>query len=145
MVENKATKRALKDTGYTLKLILGSDPERGSQIIDISEPVGEALSVEDVFPNDMGDYGIAKRILGLWESCSSPNWLSTPPMYTYTSDLSILQDIARIIDASIVNAKQASAIKTLIADAFQRREDDRLKGLDNVFQEHWGKVTILNK
>ena len=145
MVENKATKRALKNTGYTLKLILGSDPERGSQIIDISEPVGEALSVEDVFPNDIGDYGIAKRILGLWESCSSPNWLSTPPMYTYTSDLSIMQDIDRIIDAAIVNAKQASAIKTLIADVFQKREEERLYSLDDVFQEHWGKVTILDK
>lgn len=145
MVENKATKRALKNTGYTLKLILGSDPERGSQIIDISEPVGEALSVEDVFPNDMGDYGIAKRILGLWESCSRPNWLSTPPLHTGAADIFVMQDINRIIDAAVVNTKQASAIKTLIANAFQKREEERLYGLDEVFQEHWGKVTILNK
>lgn len=138
MVENKAT--ALKNTDYTLKLILGREPGREPKIIDVSGPVKEALTVEETFSGDISSYGITKRIIGLWESCSSPNWLTTPPIYTHMADIFILQDINRIIDAAIVNAKQAESVKSLIADAFAKRDSDRMAGIDKVFEDVWGKI-----
>lgn len=138
MVENKAT--ALKNTDYTLKLILGRDPGREPKIIDISEPVKEALTVEETFPDDIMAYGITNRIIGLWESCSDPHWLTTPPVYTHMADIFIKQDINRIIDAAIVNAKQAESVKSLIADAFEKRDRERMAGIDKVFEDVWGKI-----
>ena len=144
MVENKAD-WALKNTSYELKLILGSTPDRESQIIDISEPVKEALTRGDLFPDNLEECGIAKRILGLWESSTSPNWLETAPMYTYTADIVILQDINRIIDAAIVNTKQATALKELISEAFRNRERERMAGMDYVFGEHYGFVSFPDR
>lgn len=139
MVENKAQARALKDTNYKVKLLLGSDPEHGSKMIDITEPVKEALSYDDVFPYDIFDYGIANKIIGILEVSgdnNTPNYTASPSLRTHRSDVFIIQDIDRIIDAAIVNAKQADSIKMLIADAFQKREDERMRGVDFVLQEH---------
>ena len=119
---------------------MGRDPGREPKIIDISEPVKEALTVEETFPDDIMAYGITNRIIGLWESCSDPHWLTTPPVYTHRADIFILQDINRIIDAAIVNAKQAESVKSLIADAFAKRDNDRMAGIDKVFEDVWGKI-----
>lgn len=139
MADNKAT--ALKDTDYSLKLILQGDITRESKIIDISEPVKEALMVEDLFPEDLyADNGIAKRLVGLWEE--SPQWNETAPMFTYTDDRYLLQDINRIIDAAIVNTKQAESVKDLIAEVFKKRDDQRMAKIDYTIGEHYGFITF---
>ena len=139
MADNKAT--ALKNTDYSLKLILQGDITRESKIIDISEPVREALTVEDLFPEDLyAENGIAKRLIGLWEESS--NWTETAPMFTYTDDRYLLQDINRIIDAAIVNTKQAESVKALIAETFKKRDDQRMAKIDYTLGEHYGFVTF---
>lgn len=141
MADNKAT--ALKDTDYSLKLILQGDITRESKIIDISEPVKEALTVDDVLPSDSyADKGIARRLVGLWEESMNPNWMETAPMFTYTDDRYLLQDINRIIDAAIVNSKQAESVKALIAETFRNREDQRMVKIDHTLGEHYGFVTF---
>lgn len=142
MADNKAT--ALKDTSYSLKLILEGDITRESKIIDISEPVKEALTVEDLFPDDLcAENGIAKRLVGLWEESS--NWSETAPMFTYTHDRYLLQDINRIIDAAIVNTKQAESVKDLIAEVFKKRDDQRMTKIDYTIGEHYGFITFPNQ
>lgn len=141
MADNKAT--ALKDVNYSLKLILQGDITRESKIIDISEPVKEALMLEDVLPEDSYmDRGIAKRLVGLWEESSNPNWMETAPMFTYTDDRYLLQDINRIIDAAIVNTKQAESVKDLIAETFKKRNDQRMAKIDYTLGEHYGFITF---
>ena len=141
MADNKAT--ALKDTSYSLKLILEGDTTRESRIIDISEPVKEALARDDVFPADSYmDRGIAKRLVGLWEESKNPNWMETAPMYTYTDDGYLLQDINRIIDAAIVNTKQAESVKELIAEVFSKRDHQRMAKIDYTIGEHYGFITF---
>lgn len=144
MADNKAT--ALKDVNYSLKLILEGDITRESKIIDISEPVKEALMLEDVLPDDSYmDRGIAKRLVGLWEESSNPNWMETAPMFTYTDDRYLLQDINRIIDAAIVNTKQAESVKDLIAEVFKKRDDQRMAKIDYTLGEHYGFITFPNQ
>lgn len=141
MADNKAT--ALKDVNYSLKLILEGDITRESRIIDISEPVKEALMLEDVLPDDSYmDRGIAKRLVGLWEESVNPNWMETAPMFTYTDDRYLLQDINRIIDAAIVNTKQAESVKDLIAEVFKKRDDQRMAKIDYTIGEHYGFITF---
>lgn len=140
MADNKAT--ALKYADYSLKLILQGDITRESKIIDISEPVKEALTVEDVAPEDSYlERGIAKRLVGLWEQGPN-NWLETAPMFTYTDDRYLLQDINRIIDAAIVNTKQAESVKALIAETFKKRDDQRMAKIDYTLGEHYGFITF---
>lgn len=142
MADNKAT--ALKETDYSLKLILQGDITRESKIIDISEPVKEALMVEDLFPEDLyAENGIAKRLIGLWED--GHNWMETAPMFTYTDDRYLLQDINRIIDAAIVNTKQAESVKDLIAEVFKKRDDQRMAKIDYTLGEHYGFITFPNQ
>ena len=140
MAEDKADK-ALREAEYTLKLIIASDKDRESHIIDISDVVRDELTEKDVFPeNTAWDWGISKRLVGLWED--GRNWTSTPPLYCVEDDESIIEGINRIIDASVVNAKQASSMKDLIADLFQKRKSDKYAKMDRTFGEQWGFITF---
>lgn len=75
----------------------------------------------------------------------NPNWMETAPMFTYTDDRYLLQDINRIIDAAIVNTKQAESVKALIAETFKKRDDQRMAKIDYTLGEHYGFVTFPNQ
>lgn len=132
MADNKAN--ALKEANYQVKLVLGRDPDHQSKIIDITAPVIESLSALEVFDSTT-DYGIAYSIIGLLETSDAPNFLASTPLRTARYNIFLLQDINRILDATIVNAKQLEAVKGLVASAFEKREHDALMGLDHVLGE----------
>ena len=132
MAENKAS--ALKDANYKVKLILGASPKEKGRLIDITEPVVEALSDRDLFASD-GDFGIAYKIVGLLETSVSPNYTASTPLRTHRDGIFLLQDVERILDASIVNAKQLEAVKDLMRTAFRKREDDAMAGIDYLLQD----------
>lgn len=135
MAGNKA-EQALREAKYSVKLILGSDPEHGSKIIDITEPVISAVD-EDILPTNSGsDFGIAYKIIGVIEQAQNPNYTQTPPLYTHRNDFFLMQDIRSVLEASIVNAKQLEAIEKLIGEVFKKHDRECMDGVDYVLREH---------
>lgn len=129
MADNKA--KALKDANYTIKLILGTSPEHSPRVIDISEPVKEALEYNNVVHED-NTLGIAYSIVGIREVLDTEEvgFGRTEALRTPNSRVTLHQNILAIIQASIVNAKQYEAVKKLIDDAFQKDADDERTGAD---------------
>lgn len=147
MADNKAT--ALTEANYNIKLILGVDPNHRSKIIDITKPIVDALSYRDIFPEGVDDIGIAHRIIGVLEQTTgpgAPNYLHSPALRTNRQFISLVQDINRILDATIVNNKQLEAVKELVADVFKKYDDDCMAGINRVLAEHIDSQTqdILN-
>ena len=137
MAEDKAP--ALTEANYNIKLILGRDANHKSKIIDITKPIVDALSYKDIFPEGLDDTGIAYRIIGVLEETKgpgAPNYLHSPALRTNRQFMFLIQDINRILDATIVNAKQLGAVKGLVADVFKKHDDDSMSGIDYVLKEH---------
>ena len=137
MAEDKAP--ALTEANYNIKLILGRDPNHKSKIIDITKPIVDALSYKDIFPEGLDDTGIAYRIIGVLEETKgpgAPNYLHSPALSTNRQFIFLIQDINRILDATIVNAKQLEAVKGLVAEVFKKHDDDSMSGIDYVLKEH---------
>ena len=137
MAEDKAP--ALTEANYNIKLILGRDPNHKSKIIDITKPIVDALSYKDIFPEGLADTGIAYRIIGVLEETTgpgAPNYLHSPSLHTCREYIFLIQDINRILDATIVNAKQLEAVKGLVAEVFKKHDDDSMSGVDFVLKEH---------
>ena len=147
MADNKAP--ALTEANYNIKLILGVDPNHKSKVIDITKPIVEALSYNDVFPEGIDDMGIAYRIIGVLEQTTgpgAPNYLHSPALRTNRQFMFLIQDINRILDATIVNNKQLEAVKGLVAGVFKKHDDDCMAGINRVLAEHIDSQTqdILN-
>ena len=137
MAEDKAP--ALTEANYNIKLILGRDPNHKSKVIDITKPIVDALSYKDIFPEGLDDIGIAYRIIGVLEETTgpgAPNYLHSPALRTNRQFIFLVQDINRILDATIVNAKQLEAVKGLVAEVFKKHDDDSMSGVDYVLKEH---------
>ena len=139
MADTKAEK-ALTEANYTVKLILGGSSKAEARVIDITESVLEALSYDEVFDGSMEDAGIAHSIIGLLETSANPNFLASTPLHTDRNNLFLLQDVEKVLNASIVNGKQLQAIKDLIRLAFDKRADDSLRGVDFALREQLGKT-----
>lgn len=134
MADNKA--KALKEADYTIKLILGSDPEHGPKVIDISQPVKDALDYEDVVCSD-GSTGIAYKIIGVREQLLGDGigFGRTEALRTPNARVSLYQNVLAIIQASIVNAKQYEAVKSLIDSAFSKDKADEQNGAEYALLE----------
>ena len=132
MADTKA-KKALTEANYTIKLILGSDPEHEGKVIDISQPVKEALNYEEVVYSD-GSVGIAYKIIGIREELLEDDlgFGRTEALRTPNARVSLYQNILAILQASIVNARQYEAIKTLVDGAFNKDKSDEQQGADYV-------------
>lgn len=144
MTENKADK-VLREVNYNIKLILGSDPNHESMVIDITKPVIDALPYDYVFPEEEGDIGIAYKIIGVLEQTSAPgvpNYMHSPSLRTPRQFLFLIQDINHVLEASIVNAKQLDAVKKLVADVFEKHVTDCMAGIDKVLQKSLSKSVI---
>ena len=137
MADNKAP--ALTEANYNIKLILGASPSYKSRVIDITKPVVEALSYRDVFPDGVDDIGIAYKIIGVLEQTTgpgAPNYLHSPALRTNRQFLFLIQDINRILDATIVNNKQLEAVKQLVEEVFKKHDNDCMTGIDKVLSEN---------
>ena len=141
MAENKA-EQALREAKYSAKLILGSDPEHGSKIIDITEPVITSVGEDISLTDSNSDFGIAYKIIGIIEQAQNPNYTHTPPLYTHRNDFFLMQDIRNVLEASIVNAKQLEAIEKLIEEVFKKHDRECMDGIDYVLREHLGDNVI---
>ena len=130
MADNKADK-ALKNAKYSVKLILGADPKTDPKVIDITAPVMEAVAYEDVITGD-GTPGIAYKIVGIRENADAGDFGfgQTVPLRTNMYDIFLIQDIERLLNATIVNTKQLSALKELVREAFRKRELDAQQGAE---------------
>ena len=138
MADNKAT-QALKDANYKVKLILGASPNKESRLVDITKPVVETLADRDLFPGD-DDYGIAYDVVGIYEMSDRPNYLATTPLRTHRYDTFLLQDIERVLEASIVNAKQLEAAKELVRAIFKKHEKAAMDGIDSALRYELFKI-----
>lgn len=137
MADNKAT--ALTEANYNIKLILGVSPNHKSKVIDITKPIVEALSYSDIFPEGLDDIGIAYKIIGVLEQTTGPgvpNYLHSPALRTNRQFMFLVQDINRILDATIVNNKQLEAVKGLVAEVFRKHDDDCMAGIEHVLAKH---------
>ena len=134
MADNKA--KALKEADYTIKLILGSDPEHKPKVIDISQSVKDALDYEDIVYSD-GSAGITYKIIGVQEQMLDDDigFGRTEALRTPNARVSLYQNVLAIIQASIVNAKQYEAVKSLIDSAFNKNRDDERNGAEYALLE----------
>lgn len=130
MADNKADK-ALKNAKYSVKLILGSDPKTGPKVIDITAPVMEAVAYEDVVTKNATP-GIAYQIVGIRENADAGDFGfgQTVPLRTNLFDIFLIQDIERLLNAAVVNAKQLSALKELVREVFRKRELESQQGAE---------------
>ncbi len=129
MAEDKVD-QILKDAEYSVKLILGREPGNGPVMVDITDPVIRTLDSDYVMGND-SEHGIRYKIIGIREEANGENFgfayteaLRTPRGFS----ISLYQNIRRILQASIVNAKQLESVLSLIDEAFTKEASDQREG-----------------
>ena len=135
MAEDKA--QALKEAGYSIKLIIGESPTRRGGVVDITDAVVSQLPTEVIVPQagSLDDQGITFSIIGVQESSNGINMLRTQRSYMFLE-----QDIKPIIEASIVNATQKDAILRLIDQAIDSHVNDCIKGAEHIVEKYGSPI-----